>query len=88
MLIGQPLFPGESGVDQLVEIMKVLGSPNPEQIHKMNQNYNDEFDFPPVGQRQWKEILNKNYDNEFLKQSQNLLQMCIVYDPTKRVKPL
>ena len=30
MLIGQPLFPGESGVDQLVEIIKVLGNPAPE----------------------------------------------------------
>ena len=27
MLLGQPLFPGESGVDQLVEIIKVLGTP-------------------------------------------------------------
>ena len=24
MILGQPLFPGESGVDQLVEIIKVL----------------------------------------------------------------
>lgn len=24
LLLGQPLFPGESGVDQLVEIIKVL----------------------------------------------------------------
>lgn len=27
MLLGQPLFPGDSGVDQLVEIIKVLGTP-------------------------------------------------------------
>ena len=27
LLLGQPLFPGESGVDQLVEIIKVLGTP-------------------------------------------------------------
>ena len=26
LLVGQPLFPGESGVDQLVEIIKVLGT--------------------------------------------------------------
>ena len=30
MLIGQPIFPGETGVHQLVEIMKVLGNPNPD----------------------------------------------------------
>ena len=28
LLVGQPIFPGESGVDQLVEIIKVLGTPS------------------------------------------------------------
>lgn len=32
LMLGQPLFPGESGVDQLVEIIKVLGTPTREQI--------------------------------------------------------
>jgi serine/threonine-protein kinase MDS1/RIM11 len=27
LLLGQPIFPGDSGVDQLVEIIKVLGTP-------------------------------------------------------------
>jgi serine/threonine protein kinase len=27
LMLGQPIFPGESGVDQLVEIIKVLGTP-------------------------------------------------------------
>ena len=45
LLLGQPLFPGESGVDQLVEIIKVLGTPTREQIHSMNPNYS-EFKFP------------------------------------------
>jgi glycogen synthase kinase 3 beta len=27
MIISEPLFPGESSVEQLVEIMKVLGTP-------------------------------------------------------------
>ena len=30
LYIGQPLFPGESGVDQLVEVIKVLGTPTGE----------------------------------------------------------
>jgi kinase len=45
LLLGQPLFPGESGVDQLVEIIKVLGTPTREMIHTMNPNYS-EFKFP------------------------------------------
>ncbi|KAK4406853.1 Phosphoribosylamine--glycine ligase, chloroplastic [Sesamum angolense] len=36
LLLGQPLFPGESGVDQLVEIIKVLGTPTREEIKCMN----------------------------------------------------
>lgn len=27
LLLGQPMFPGDSGVDQLVEIIKILGTP-------------------------------------------------------------
>ena len=32
LMLGQPIFPGESGVDQLVEIIKILGTPSKEQI--------------------------------------------------------
>ena len=32
LMLGQPIFPGESGVDQLVEIIKILGTPSREQI--------------------------------------------------------
>ena len=31
LMLGQPIFPGDSGVDQLVEIIKVLGTPTREQ---------------------------------------------------------
>jgi glycogen synthase kinase 3 beta len=37
--LNRPLFPGESGVDQLVEIIKLLGTPNREQLTRMNPNY-------------------------------------------------
>merc|ERR1711942_584856 len=39
LMLGQPIFPGDSGVDQLVEIIKVLGTPTREQIKEMNPNY-------------------------------------------------
>ncbi|KAH3667932.1 hypothetical protein WICMUC_005145 [Wickerhamomyces mucosus] len=41
LLIGQPLFPGESGIDQLVEIIKILGTPTKDDIISMNNNYID-----------------------------------------------
>jgi len=47
LMLGQPLFPGESGIDQLVEIIKVLGTPSREQIKIMNPNYM-EHKFPQI----------------------------------------
>ena len=47
LMLGQPLFPGDSGIDQLVEIIKVLGTPTREQIKTMNPNYM-EHKFPQI----------------------------------------
>lgn len=46
-MLGQPMFPGESGIDQLVEIIKILGTPTREQIRTMNPNYM-EHRFPQI----------------------------------------
>ena len=56
LLLGHPLFPGESGVDQLVEIIKILGTPTREQIMLMNPNYT-EFKFPQIKQHPWHKVL-------------------------------
>lgn len=45
MLLGEPLFPGESATDQLVEIIKILGTPSIEQVKQMNPAHKD-FKFP------------------------------------------
>jgi len=55
LLLGQPIFPGDSGVDQLVEIIKVLGTPSREQIREMNQNY-QEFKFPQIKAHPWPKV--------------------------------
>ena len=47
LLLGHPLFPGETGVDQLVEIIKVLGTPTREEVEAMNRAYT-EFKFPQI----------------------------------------
>lgn len=41
LMLGQPPFLGESGVDQLVEIIKVLGTPTKEEVKTMNPKYVD-----------------------------------------------
>lgn len=55
LLLGQPIFPGDSGVDQLVEIIKVLGTPTREQIKEMNPNYT-EFKFPQIKSHPWQKV--------------------------------
>ena len=55
LLLGQPIFPGDSGVDQLVEIIKVLGTPTREQIREMNPNYT-EFKFPQIKAHPWQKV--------------------------------
>lgn len=47
LMLGQPMFPGETGIDQLVEIIKILGTPTREQIRTMNPNYM-EHRFPQI----------------------------------------
>ncbi|KUF92289.1 Ubiquitin carboxyl-terminal hydrolase 24 [Phytophthora nicotianae] len=83
LLLGQPLFPGESGVDQLVEIIKVLGTPQREEIEAMNPNYT-EFQFPQIKAHSWSKIFRSRTPPEAI----NLLSKMLVYDPKRRVKPL
>lgn len=61
LLLGEPVFPGESAVDQLVEIIKILGTPTYEQVKLMNPNYN-EFRFPQIKAHHWTKV--KNYNNK------------------------
>ena len=83
LLLGEPLFPGESGVDQLVEIIKVLGTPTKEQIHSMNPNYS-EFKFPSIKAHPWKQVFHKRRQPDAI----DMIQKVLVYEPTKRLTPL
>ncbi|XP_061366175.1 glycogen synthase kinase-3 homolog MsK-3 isoform X1 [Gastrolobium bilobum] len=79
LLLGQPLFPGESGVDQLVEIIKVLGTPTREEIKCMNPNYT-EFKFPQIKAHPWHKIFHKRMPPEAVDLVSRLLQ----YSPNLR----
>ena len=45
-------------MDQLVEIIKVLGTPSREEIHAMNPNYT-EFKFPQIKAHPWAKVFSK-----------------------------
>jgi glycogen synthase kinase 3 beta len=83
MLRGRPLFPGENGVDQLVEIVKVLGSPNRREVLAMNQQYFN-FTFPTIAARSWDTVFRKTVGQDAISVMAAFLQ----YDPEQRVRPL
>mmetsp|Transcript_32012 Transcript_32012/g.89625 ORF Transcript_32012/g.89625 Transcript_32012/m.89625 type:complete len:406 (+) Transcript_32012:66-1283(+) len=83
LLLGHPLFPGESGVDQLVEIIKVLGTPSKEQIQCMNQNYTD-FKFPKIKPHPWHKIFRPRTSPDAI----DLIVKMLQYDPVARIDPL
>ncbi|RLN11646.1 shaggy-related protein kinase eta-like [Panicum miliaceum] len=83
LLLGQPLFPGESAVDQLVEIIKVLGTPTREEIRCMNPNYT-EFKFPQIKVCPWHKIFHKRMPPEAIDLVSRLLQ----YSPNLRCSAL
>ncbi|CAF0914916.1 unnamed protein product [Adineta steineri] len=83
LLLGQPIFPGESGVDQLVEIIKVLGTPTREQIRQMNPNY-QEFRFPQIKAHPW----NKVFRNRTPPMAIDLVCRLLDYTPATRLTPL
>ncbi|BAT87205.1 Shaggy-related protein [Vigna angularis] len=83
LLLGQPLFPGENAVDQLVHIIKVLGTPTREEVRCMNPNYND-FRFPQIKAHPWHKIFHKKMPPEAIDLASRLLQ----YSPSLRCNAL
>ncbi|KJE89342.1 CMGC/GSK protein kinase [Capsaspora owczarzaki ATCC 30864] len=83
LMLGHPMFPGESGVDQLVEIIKVLGTPTREQIMSMNPNYT-EFKFPRIKAQAWDKVFKCNPPDSAIDLTSKLLE----YVPTARLTPL
>ncbi|XP_050587338.1 glycogen synthase kinase-3 beta-like isoform X1 [Bombus affinis] len=83
LLLGQPIFPGDSGVDQLVEIIKVLGTPTRDQIREMNPNYT-EFKFPQIKAHPWQKVFRARTPPEAMELVAGLLE----YTPSGRITPL
>jgi len=79
LMLGQPLFPGESGIDQLVEIIKVLGTPTREQIKTMNPNYM-EHKFPQIKPHPFTKVFRPRTPADAIALITSLLE----YTPTAR----
>uniref|UniRef100_A0A7E4W104 Glycogen synthase kinase-3 n=1 Tax=Panagrellus redivivus TaxID=6233 RepID=A0A7E4W104_PANRE len=83
LLLGHPIFPGDSGVDQLVEIIKLLGTPTREQIQQMNPNYR-EFKFPSIRAHPWSRVFRTATPPEAI----DLVSKLLEYNPAGRLSPL
>lgn len=83
LLLGQVLFAGENGVDQLVEIIKVLGTPTKEEIRAMNPKY-QEFLFPAVPRYPWDKVFR---GRDVCADGIDLISTLVDFMPDERVAP-
>lgn len=83
LMLGQPLFPGESGIDQLVEIIKVLGTPSRDQIRTMNPNYM-EYKFPQIKPHPFTKVFRRGTPADAI----DLITKLLEYTPTQRLSAL
>lgn len=80
MILGDPLFPGESGVDQLIEIIKVLGTPTKEQILSMNPRHRN-FEFPIIAAHPWEKVFRSRANKDVI----DLVSRFLQYRPHERL---
>lgn len=84
LVLGRPLFPGESASDQLVEIIKVLGTPSKEEIYQMNPE-SKEYKFPQIKSYPWEKVFkNRTVSDTYI----DLIKKLLVYSPSLRLTPL
>ncbi len=83
MLQGKPFFQGESTVDQLVQIMKILGTPDANQLMYLNKNNALNCTFPTVKAY----TVNKAFIGK-PKEVISLLGKIFIYEPHKRLNAL
>ena len=84
LVLQQPIFDGDSSLEQIVEIIKVLGTPNKSQIQSMNPEYK-EYKFPIIKPESWEKVFKgKNMPKEFF----DLMDKMLIFSPEKRTKPI
>ncbi|CAD8114881.1 unnamed protein product [Paramecium sonneborni] len=84
MIILEPIFPGESAQDQLLQIIKILGTPTPEVIKQMNPA-KAEVKLPMIKGNPWSKVLAKHKpDLLFL----DLISQMLTYSPKARIQPI
>ena len=83
LLSGEPLFHGDSGIDQLVLIISKLGTPTKDQIKELNQNY-VKYEFPQIKARPLNTLFLPKTPSEAI----DLMSKIFEYRPSQRIGPL
>ena len=81
LVLGRPLFPGATTSDQLVEIIRILGTPTKDDICSMNPHFKD-HKFPEIKPVPFEKILKNRIIPEYFL---DLISKLLVYNPTKRL---
>ncbi|KRX03899.1 Protein kinase-like domain [Pseudocohnilembus persalinus] len=85
MILGEPIFAGDTSVDQLVEIIKILGSPTAEDLFDMNPHYQQTHKIPQIKAKKWKKVFKGcNADPVAI----DFISKLLVYSPRRRIRPL
>lgn len=83
MLLGRPLFTGSSGIDQLIRIIKIMGTPTPAELLAMNPSY-AEYALPPTKSVPWSSIFSCREDP----QATDLVSRFLQFNPKLRLRPI
>lgn len=80
MLTKRVLFPGDSEIDQLFKIFRILGTPTSSQWNEVTDLPYYKASFPCWPSSDFKKLLDEKYED-----AANLLSRMLIYDPAKRV---
>ncbi len=80
----EPIFPGDSSQEQLIEIMKILGTPPQKYINLYEEERNTRYNLPYIKPTPWEVILSK-YEAE--PELIDLISRMLTYDTKGRISP-
>ncbi|CAD8171577.1 unnamed protein product [Paramecium pentaurelia] len=85
MFNGLPLFLGASAVDQLVEIIKILGSPSKDEVLSMNELYDiKQYKIVQIRKKDWRKVFQTVVDPSAI----DLISKILTYCPKTRLTAL
>jgi len=82
MMTGEPIFRGENSMGQLVEIIKILGTPTKEQLEQLNKK-SAEPRLANIKPKPWNRVFLEHVPPE----AHDLCSKLLAYVPQERIKP-